>query len=525
MAGTSRSAAQVSRARELPSDLLLEASKRLQVVALLLASAFFLANYLSHILDALVGLDEWFQSPANWLPSAATMLVSLLVYALARSQRLAPSKLMDVGLAFGALSSFGIATAEFWGAYSEAPYRDSDWFGLSWVAVWMLSYSVIIPNRPAKTLLSLFVSAFAPAIIVGLSMRYAGTTIPVGPGQFFFGLVLPYLVCVGMAHVGARVVYRLGTAVSRARELGSYRLIDILDRGGMGEVWRAKHRMLARPAAIKLIRPEALGETSVADQTTIRRRFEREAQATASLCSPHTIDLFDFGVSQDGTFYYVMELLDGLDIQSLIKRFGPVPAARAIHVLRQACDSLGEAHEAGLIHRDIKPANIYLCRYGREVDFVKVLDFGLVKRHREPQDADLLLTAEGTASGTPGYMSPEQVLGDRALDARTDLYALGCVGYWLLTGALVFEAETAMKSMMHHAHSDPVPPSERSELKISSELDSVILGCLAKDPDGRPQNADELSRALAGCAAEDTWNRHQARAWWDLHLPVQNTPA
>jgi len=288
-------------ARELPPDLLLEASKRLQILALLLASTLFLANFLGHLLDILVGDIEFFLEFSNWAPGVATILVSLLVYGLARSQALAPARLMDVGLVFGAVGSFGIATSEFWGVYSEAAYRDTDFFGLSWVAVWMLSYTVIIPNRPAKTLLSLIVSASSVSIVIGLSVKFAGSSIPVGPGPFFFGAVFPYLVCTGMAYVGARVVYRLGTAVSRARELGSYRLIDILGRGGMGEVWRAQHRMLARPAAIKLIRPEALGDNNVEDRKTVLGRFEREAQATASLRSPHTIELYDFGVSDTST--------------------------------------------------------------------------------------------------------------------------------------------------------------------------------------------------------------------------------
>jgi len=434
-------------ARELPPDLLLEASKRLQILALLLASTLFLANFLGHLLDILVGDIEFFLEFSNWAPGVATILVSLLVYGLARSQALAPARLMDVGLVFGAVGSFGIATSEFWGVYSEAAYRDTDFFGLSWVAVWMLSYTVIIPNRPAKTLLSLIVSASSVSIVIGLSVKFAGSSIPVGPGPFFFGAVFPYLVCTGMAYVGARVVYRLGTAVSRARELGSYRLIDILGHGGMGEVWRAQHRMLARPAAIKLIRPEALGDTNVEDRKTVLGRFEREAQATASLRSPHTIELYDFGVSDTGTFYYVMELLDGFDAAALVEKFGPLPAGRAVHILLQMCDSLGEAHAAGLVHRDIKPPNIYVCRYGRAVDFVKVLDFGLVKPRDTSAESEQL-TADHVVSGSPAFMAPEQVLGDKALDARSDLYATGCVAYWLLTGKYVFEATKPIQIMV-----------------------------------------------------------------------------
>jgi serine/threonine-protein kinase len=237
------------------------------------------------------------------------------------------------------------------------------------------------------------------------------------------------------------------------------------------------------------------------------------------MCSPHTIDLYDFGISDDGTFFYVMELPDGFDIEIFVQRFGPVRPARAVHILCQVCDSLAEAHEGGLIHRDIKPANVYICRYGREVDFIKVLDFGLVKPRLDRKEDDAGLTGEHIAGGTPAYMAPEQVLGDRPVDARTDLYAVGCLGYWLLTGQSVFEGETAMKIMMDHVRTDPVPPSERSELKIPRALDEALLACLEKDPEGRPRDADTLAATLRACGVEAPWTPEKAREWWDVHLP------
>ncbi len=194
---------------------------------------------------------------------------------------------------------------------------------------------------------------------------------------FFFWIVFPYVLTTIMAYVGARVVYTLGKAVTEARELGSYRLVERLGQGGMGEVWRAQHRLLARPAAIKLIRGVGVGDIGASDEAV--RRFEREAQVTAGLSSPHTVQLFDFGVADDGSFYYVMELLDGLDLETLVRRHGPLPAERAIYLLRQVCHSLAEADSYGLVHRDIKPANLFVCRYGGEYDFVKVLDFGIAK--------------------------------------------------------------------------------------------------------------------------------------------------
>ena len=253
--------------------------------------------------------------------------------------------------------------------------------GLSWVAVWTVLFTVVVPTRPRRALLAALVTVSSVPVLAGLVMAYGRPAFRPDPGQFFFGFVFPYLLVVAMAYVGARVVYALGTEVKRARELGSYQLEEKLGEGGMGEVWRARHRMLARPAAIKLIRPSLAGDESgggVSDEAF--RRFEREAQVIARLRSPHTVELFDFGVADDGAFYYVMELLDGLDADTLVRRFGPTPPERAVYLLRQVCHSLSEAESCGLVHRDIKPANIFLCRYGEDFDFVKVLDFGIVKR-------------------------------------------------------------------------------------------------------------------------------------------------
>ncbi len=302
--------------------------------------------------------------------------------------------------------------------------------------------------------------------------------------------------------------------MGRARAMGSYRLIDRIGRDGMGEVWKAKHRMLARAAAIKLVPPEMLGADEARRQT-ILGRFEREAQATASMRSPHTVELYDFGIADNGTFYYVMELLGGLDLSSLVERFGPVPPERAIHILRQTCHSLAEAHEAGLIHRDIKPANIFVARYGRDVDFVKVLDFGLVKSHtNDVADSNPDLTVAGNiAGGTPAYIAPEQASGN-PVDGRTDLYALGCVAYWLVTGKQVFESETAMGLISHHLRTAPVPPSQRVDWEVPADLESLIMRCLEKEPEQRPQSSDEFANALDACEAAGRWTLARAHTWW-----------
>jgi eukaryotic-like serine/threonine-protein kinase len=280
----------------------------------------------------------------------------------------------------------------------------------------------------------------------------------------------------------------------------------------MGEVYRASHRLLARPAAIKLIRPEAISGDRAAAEVAIAR-FRREAEVAATLRSPHTVELYDFGVTDDRTFYLVMELLEGLDLDELVRATGPMPPGRVVHVLRQVCDSLEEAHGLGLVHRDIKPANLHVGRRPRH-DFVKVLDFGLVKSIAG--GAEHTLASGPTATpGTPAYMAPEVALG-RSVDARTDLYAVGCVAFYALTGELVFESKTAVEMIAKHLHEEPVPPSLRAPAEIPPALDELVLACLAKDPQRRPSSAAALARSLA--AVDVTWTEEQAADWWRARL-------
>ena len=322
----------------------------------------------------------------------------------------------------------------------------------------------------------------------------------------------PDYLLVGVAVVISYIVTTLGQQVAKAREMGSYQLGELLGRGGMGEVYKATHRMLARPAAIKLIRPETVGAGDPVAAELAATRFRREAQAAANLRSPHTVELYDFGVTDDQTLYFVMELLDGLDLDTLVREHGRVPAARAVHILRQVCASLEEAHVQGLVHRDIKPANIHVGRLGLVCDFVKVLDFGLVKPIADRSLEQTLATQAGLVVGTPGYMAPEMVLSD-TVDGRADLYALGCVAYYLLTGKQVFDGDTPMKVMAKHLQEPPIPPSQRVPNSVPPGLEQVILACLAKKPEDRPPSAAELARLLAAADVEP-WTSEQAAAWW-----------
>jgi eukaryotic-like serine/threonine-protein kinase len=457
-------------------------------------------------------------SAIRWVPSAVSIVVALLVAASTWSTRISVRTALTLGLVFEVVGSFGIAIAQYGDAtgYLQTP----PWVGLSWVAVWMLAYTVIVPSPPRTALIAALASVSAVPLVVGTVMAYSPLVPSINALGFFFVLVLPYLLVVLMAYVGARVVYNIGAEVTRARELGSYRLVERLGAGGMGEVWRAKHRLLARPAAIKLMQPEMFGGSSPERRSELQARFEREAQATASLRSPHTIELYDFGVADDGAFYYVMEFLDGFDLETLVQKFGPVPQERAAHLLLQVCHSLAEAHEEGLVHRDIKPANVYVCRHGREVDFVKVLDFGLVKSQGPHGATEMSLTRDHAIGGTPAFMSPEQVMSDRPLDGRSDIYAVGCLAYWLVTGQVVFTGRTAIETMMHHAQMPPVPPSQRSELGLSKAFDEVILACLEKSPDARPATADALAARLVA-AETKVWTPDAMRQWWAVHHPAR----
>jgi len=302
--------------------------------------------------------------------------------------------------------------------------------------------------------------------------------------------------------------------LNEAVAVGSYRLVTRLGSGGMGEIWLAKHRFLVRPAAVKLIRHDV---PPGAAREQLVRRFEREAQVTAGLRSPHTVQLYDFGVNESGSFYYVMEFLNGLDLHHIGTRFGPQPAERVIMLLRQACRSLAEAHDRGLVHRDIKPANVFVTRLGTEYDYVKILDFGVVK-DQSRQDATVL-SNQDIVQGTPAFMPPEIVMGETRIDGRADLYSLACTAYWVLTAHTLFDANTPAQMLLHHVQTPPVPPSKRSELPIPEQIETILMKCLEKDPAKRPSSALELESELARVPCNAQWTNERAQKWWEAHAP------
>ncbi len=426
-----------------------------------------------------------------------------------------------------------VATAGL--AWMETSHRPPWFLGageVPWVAVWMVLFATLVPLTPRQHLWGAIGAAFTVFVFPLLSVALYGVPDVLAPrfDEVLFRvmafLLLPTLISVGMAWYAAGRIYGLRSDLSKARELGAYHLVEKLGEGGMGEVWKAEHRMLARPAAIKLIHPDVVNEAADSGRTPGRHlaRFEREVQATAQLRSPHTIEVYDYGLTGSGTFYYVMELLDGLDLQEVVTRFGPMPPERVTSILLQACHSLAEAHGRGLVHRDIKPANIFLCRLGQDVDFVKVLDFGLVKRTHAGGDTQL--TQAGTFTGTPAYAPPEMAgAGVDEVDSRADIYSLGCVAYWLVTGRTVFSANNTMQMLLKHINETPKPPSEYTIGPLPGELDRLILDCLAKDAADRVPSVDVLADRLRGIELPEQWTEAMARDWWQEHLPRSAVPA
>jgi serine/threonine-protein kinase len=312
------------------------------------------------------------------------------------------------------------------------------------------------------------------------------------------------LVATALAVVASTVIYGLHRKALRAVELGQYTLEEKIGQGSMGQVFRAKHVMLRRPTAIKVL-------TGDGSETALRR-FEREVQLTASLTHPNTICVYDYGRTPDGRFYYAMELLEGKTLEELVAEAGPQPAGRVIHILLQLCGSLNEAHGVGLIHRDIKPANIYVCSRGGVFDVVKVLDFGLVREFDNPTGVGF--TNADAVVGTPLYLSPEAIVTPAQMDARADIYGLGAVAYFLLCGSPPFSGRTMVELCTHHLHTPPPAPSRRTPGGLAEDLERLVLDCLAKQAEQRPQSTAALATALRGCRDAGSWSELDAEHWW-----------
>ncbi len=499
-----------------PAALREQAVRRLGGLALLLAGLFVAFSALTITAQRQVYVQQatrFFASPlmrftAPVLASTG-IVVSLLFWRHARRESIDRQHVLDQGVLYQLLIAAILGFLHHlhtWNGFEI-------YTGWSPVAVITIVFAAVVPATPGRVLANSIVCALMDPLSLAVTI-WAGAPWP--DHSVLAMLLVPDLFAVLFAVVIASIVHGLGRQLERVERMGSYRLVERLGQGGMGEVWRAEHHTLARPAAIKLIRADALGNTERQAQAAAHR-FEREAQATALLSSPHTIRVYDFGVAEDGAFFYVMELLDGIDLERFVDRFGPMPPERAVHVLRQACHSLAEAHARGLVHRDIKPANIYLCRQGLDHDQVKDLDFGLVKPMHEGELGDAKITQQGQITGTPTYLAPEQALGTDPVDGRTDLYSLGCVAYWLLTGATVFSSGTLVGQLVAHRSETPAPVSRR--VPVPAEFDAIVARCLAKRPEDRFADAQALGEALAAVPLASKWTADKARAWWEGHQP------
>ncbi|MBL9014657.1 MAG: serine/threonine protein kinase [Myxococcales bacterium] len=382
------------------------------------------------------------------------------------------------------------------------------------IAMFLAIRAALVPTPPRRT-------AILTAAVAAVKIVLNSVLVPTGDGGITWRdaaqpwltstLVMMWVIAVLTCTVISWVVYGLRAEVREARRFGQYVLEHKVGEGAMGVVYRATHSMLRRPAAIKLLQKTT--ETDL-------MRFEREVQHTSRLVHPNTISIFDYGRTADGTFYYVMEYLDGVDMQRLVDQHGPLEPARAIHILAQVCGALAEAHALGLIHRDIKPANIILTERPDEPDVVKVVDFGLVKKF----GGELAESSTDTIAGTPLYMAPEAISKPDTIDARSDLYAVGAVAYFLLTGHQVFEAGTVLEVYSRHMLEPPVPPSQKLGKPLPADLEAIVLACLAKDRGDRPASAAELRAKLLACADARAYDPAAARAWWQKLRSTQQVP-
>ena len=465
------------------------------------------------------GLEQWLQPELHAMANLPAIRLCLLgiffmaaaFFAVQRNGWVKKQTLLDLGIVFQVYVAFAISMME-----TSLPWKDEVIMGHSAVAIWLSICGLVLPNSPLKAGIAALLSAASwPAAYFFNLYLYNLDPLPLN--RFAVWIFPNFVMAIWMFILNKRM-FQMQLKEVKAEELGSYQLDYLIGKGGMGEVWRARHKMLARDAAIKLIRADVLAGVNARQENVMRKRFEREARATASLRSPHTVALFDFGRTKDHTFYYVMELLDGIDLQSMVERYGPLQPGRVINILIEIAESLEEAHRAGLVHRDIKPRNLILAKMGMQYDFTKVLDFGLVKTNMV-QDASIM-TLDGVATGTPAYLPPEIALGESKIDGRADLYSLGCVAHYLLTGQLVFAESTPTALALAHVQKPVVPLSERTELPIPPALEMIVMQLLEKKAENRPKSAQELQRRLRAIAPEvQAFTQDDASAWWHTNLP------
>jgi serine/threonine-protein kinase len=467
----------------------------------ILSGGFFLVNLLTwpFLRGDSRGLVDTLLQPGNLFHMAAALAFGVDCL-IARHARLSlPGlRVLDavalIGgcLLFSLMGLFLVYMQDMGGTAAGALYA-----GLLASANTVLARAIAVPSTSTRTF---WLSAIAMLPLLPMAAVASGNEVAV------VRIATWSAVTIAVATVGSHVIFGLRTEAARVRRLGQYSLEEKIGEGGMGMVYRASHAMLRRPTAIKLLPADRAGDANLV-------RFEREVQLTAQLSHPNTVAIYDYGRTPEGVFYYAMEYLDGLNLEELVRRGGPVPAGRVISILSQVCGALAEAHGRGLVHRDIKPANVILTERGGEPDVAKVVDFGLVKPLAS-NSAAMTMSASTVLTGTPLYMPPEAMNAPEVADPRSDLYAVGAVGYFLLTGHPPFEGATVFEVIGHHLHTTPAPPSTRTANAVPPDLEAVILQCLRKTPQERPRDARALRQALEHCTLARRWTVEAATAWW-----------
>lgn len=500
----------------LTEDLLFEAQRRVEIVlALMCAGA---------ILSTLVRGFRLFTGAALRVELPGLIAIPLVgavsgtLFLIVRLRRDRPSLALRLGLLAEVLLGYLMsieAIVEEGVRYGHAPH-------VTWTAPLVIAFAFLVPSPPRLTLA--VASATGGSVLVGVSVADRLELIT-ATLHAYLDVCIGQAVATAIAFFGSQAVFSLSRRHSEAKRAGSYRLTQKLGSGGMGEVWLAEHALLVRPAAVKVMLPT----TASADAKSLsdaQERFRREARATAQLRSPHTVKIYDYGTTTEGGLFYVMELLNGYDLDTLVREHGPLAPERVVHVLLQATRSLAEAHDNGIVHRDVKPANIFLCREGLDLDFVKVLDFGLVKVLADSgQPAALQLTHDQKILGSPAFMSPEQISGPDEVGPGSDIYSLGCVAHWLLTGKLPFQAENYFEMMMHHMATPPSRPSQVVASRTPPELDDIVEQCLAKRPHLRPASMRALHDLLLRTSLGQRWTHEEALSWWKHRAPLPRNPS
>ncbi|MGN6545188.1 MAG: serine/threonine-protein kinase [Aureliella sp.] len=491
---------------------------RLSAVALALSIGFLVfavwltIGYLTGITD--VGLA--------WLLAEYAVTFTLLgtLWSLRRARTLSTKWARSVELLV-----FGLPAAFFAAHTVRSLLTGAHEFGnflpvtLHGWTILIFAHAIFIPNPWRRAASVSIAMALVPLIVSLLTIVFDARTRDVflSDPSPLINMALGLTATTAVAIIGVRKINRLRSEAAEAKQFGRYRLLEKLGAGGMGEVYLAEHQLLRRPCAIKIIRPERAGDAKVL------ARFEREVQATAKLSHWNSVYIYDYGHTADGTLYYVMEYLPGLTLQELVSKVGPLHPARVIYLLRQICSALHEAHRLGLIHRDVKPSNIFVSERGGQFDVAKLLDFGLVKPIHSKLDEASELTVEGGLAGSPLYIAPEQALGDENPDPRSDIYSLGSVAYFMLTGKPPFSAKHAMRVILQHLNEPPTPPSQALERPLSwqipSDLEAIIMRCMQKSADDRYASVCELDAALAECLDAEEWNYERAQEWWHAHCP------